>query len=125
MPSCAKTGYDLRSVVSYDSFSCKFVGKGTIYKDGKKIEVTPHPDRTWSGKLASCAGLEDGGPGMMGIPDSSMAAIQRYVYYLADGDNSGLREEDFVCRVNRFQDFESVTWNWHTIVFPISFLSFS
>ena len=97
-PSCAKTGYDLRSVVSYDSFSCKYVGTGTVIKDGKPVEVKAHPDRTWSGRIASCTGLGEGGSGL-GIPDSTMAAVQRMAYWLADGDNAGLDEKQFVCRV--------------------------
>lgn len=95
-PSCKQYGWDLNHIVSYDRWTCNYVGKGTVLKDGKKVEVY-NPFKQWSGTLASCASLNEAKD--LSIPDSTMSAIQKMAYYQADGDNAGLDESQFLCRV--------------------------
>ena len=95
-PSCKEYGWDLNHIVSYDRWTCNYVGKGTVMKDGKKVEVY-NPFKQWSGTIASCSSLNESSD--LSIPDSTMSAIQKTAYYYADGDNAGLDESQFLCRV--------------------------
>lgn len=96
-PSCAKYGWDLNQVVSYDTWTCNYLGKGTIVgKDGKKSEVY-NPLKTWSGKIASCTDL--GHESDLSISDETMESVRKMAYHQADGDNAGLDETQFLCRV--------------------------
>ena len=98
-PSCAKSGYNPNDVVSYDRWTCHYVGKGTVVDKatGEKREVF-NPFKTWSGTIASCATLDETSTGL-GIPDSTMLAVQKMAYYQADGDASDLDVNNFLCRV--------------------------
>ena len=91
-PDCAKYGWDPSHVVSYEKWSCRYMGQGVV--DGKKVY---NPFREWKGTIASCAPLnaED-----MRIPDSTMDAIRRTAYWQADGDGAALDKDQFVCRVS-------------------------
>ena len=97
-PSCKQYGWDLQHVVSYDRWTCNYVGKGTIIdkETGEKKEVY-NPFRSWSGQIASCAALNESAD--LGIPDSTMKAVQKLAYYQADGDNADLDVDQFLCRV--------------------------
>lgn len=96
-PSCKAVGWDLNHIVSYDRFVCNYVGKGTVVdKEGKKREVY-NPFKQWSGRLASCAALDENAD--MSIPDSTYRAAQAYAYYMADGDNADLDQDQFLCRI--------------------------
>lgn len=96
-PNCKNYGWDLNHIVSYDRWTCNYVGKGTIIgKDGKKREVF-NPFKQWSGTIASCATLDESAD--LSIPDSTMRAVQKMAYWQADGDNAGLDEEQFLCRI--------------------------
>ena len=87
----------MKHIVSYDRWRCNYVGKGTVLdKDGKKVEVY-NPFKQWSGTLASCASLDESHN--LGIPDSTMSAVQKMAYYQADGDNAELEESQFLCTV--------------------------
>lgn len=98
-PSCKEHAWSLQSVVSYDKFTCNYVGKGTVLdKDGNEQRVR-RPFKQWSGTLASCSTLNEAGEGL-GIPDSTMHAAQQYAYWMADGDAAGLDEKDFLCRIS-------------------------
>lgn len=97
-PSCKQHGWDLSHVVSYDRWTCNYVGKGTVIdkKTGEKREVY-NPFKSWSGTIASCADLNESVD--LGIPDSTMKAVQQMAYWQADGDNAELDENSFLCRV--------------------------
>ena len=96
-PSCEAFGWNPSQVVSYDKWSCRYVGKGTVRgKDGRKQQVF-NPFKQWSGTLASCAGpsASEG----IGIPDSTYRAVQKMAYWQADGDASDLDLDQFLCRI--------------------------
>ena len=97
-PSCKQYGWDLNHVVSYDRWTWNYVGKGTVVdeKTGEKREVY-NPLKRWSGTIASCASLDESSD--LRITDSVMNAVQRMAYYQADGDNSDLDVDKFLCRI--------------------------
>ena len=96
-PSCKNHNWDLNSIVSYDRWTCNYVGKGTVVdKSGNKKEVY-NPFKQWSGTIASCADL--GETTDLSIPESTMNAVQRMAYWQADGDNADLDVDQFLCRI--------------------------
>ena len=97
-PSCKQYAWDLNHIVSYDKWTCRYVGKGTVIdkETGEKREVY-NPFKQWSGTIASCAALNEAHD--LSIPDSTMKAIQKMAYWQADGDNAGLDENQFLCSV--------------------------
>ncbi len=48
--NCKKTGYNLNNIVSYNKFTCRYLGEGVDDK-GRKVQ---NPFQTWRGTLASC-----------------------------------------------------------------------
>ena len=96
-PSCKNHNWDLNSIVSYDRWTCNYVGKGTVVdKSGNKKQVY-NPFKQWSGTIASCADLSETTD--LSIPDSTMNAVQRMAYWHADGDNADLDVDQFLCRI--------------------------
>jgi hypothetical protein len=96
-PSCKAFGWSPNDIVSFDRWSCRYIGKGTVTdKHGNKTEVF-NPFKSWSGTIASCADL-DANAGLA-IPDSTMRAVQRMAYYQADGDAANLDVNNFVCTI--------------------------
>lgn len=94
--SCKQYGWDLNHIVSYDRFTCNYVGQGTVLVDGKKQQVY-NPFKQWSGTLATCSNLNETAD--LSIPDSTYKDAQAYAYYMADGDNANLEEDQFLCRI--------------------------
>lgn len=96
-PDCARFGWDPNQVVSYDRWSCRYVGQGVVTdKDGNRQKVW-NPFKTWSGRIASCAPL-DTSTGL-GITDGTMKAVQKMAWYQAGGEASELDENKFLCSV--------------------------
>lgn len=95
-PSCAAFGWDPNNVASFDKWSCRYTGMGTVTdKDGTQRRVH-NPMKRWSGTIASCDAPD---PDSFGIPDATMGAVQRLAYHRAGGDESELDLGGFLCRV--------------------------
>ena len=96
-PDCAAVAWNPSQVVSYDRWSCRYMGKGVVTdKDGNR-QLVYNPFKQWSGRIASCAAPDpDKG---LGIPDSTMKAVQKMAWYQADGEAAELDENQFMCRI--------------------------
>lgn len=97
-PSCKNYGWDLKSVVSYDKWSCSYVGRGTVLDEDGKRQSVYNPFKRWSGTIASCASLGENAD--LSIPDSTMRAVKKLAYWQADGDNAELDVDQFICRID-------------------------
>ena len=97
-PSCKKYNYDLNEVTSYNRYTCRYLGTGTVTDaHGKTQLVTSNPFKEYRGILPSCdhfdmeSGLE--------IKDDTMSAIRRHAFEQAGGSSAGLQEDRFMCEV--------------------------
>lgn len=95
--SCAAYNYDPSAVVSYDRWSCSYVGQGTVVDEHGNKRMVYNPMKRYSGRIASCASLDpkEG----LGISDATMRDVQTMAYHQADGDNAELDVNQFLCRV--------------------------
>lgn len=97
-PTCAAFGWDPSQVISWDRWSCRYVGKGTVTdRHGNKVEVF-NPFKSWSGTIGSCADLNSNAD--LSIPDSTYHAVQRMAYHQADGDSANLDVNSFICSID-------------------------
>lgn len=95
-PDCKQWGWNPSQVVSFDKWSCRYMGKGIIKDNEGNERNVYNPYKSWSGTIASCAALNAQD---MAIPDSTYSAVQKMAYHQADGDASQLNLDDFVCRI--------------------------
>lgn len=98
-PSCKQYNYDLNQVTSFNRYTCRYLGTGTVTDaHGNAHTVTANPFKEYTGILPSCDTFGMG-PSGLEIKDETMKAIRHHAYIQAGGKESDLQEERFMCEV--------------------------
>lgn len=98
-PECRAHEYSPSAVISYDKWVCNYAGISKfVAKDGTSKSYY-HPDKQYTGTLASCASLDSGGKDLH-ISDSIMSSVAKLAAHQADPNGTlGLDPDLFMCRV--------------------------